>query len=746
VHRLNQTAYDRATNSNGGASYNAAQVSTRPDGLWYDTIDVDYQVVDLRNTVRFDKAPEPQLHQMLVDMLQNKLQARGRYQQITRLLGVGQFRGHWGDRAALDQISVATNMVRYSHFRSDSNSDGVADGYTAYNTGFTAGTRALVAGGQKLTRTSADSSNHWGVGATINGFRANRLRVRLGVTPNSSDPLTHFVVAGYDGSTEMFAVHVTGLNSGLGTLREVSQIVDLAAWESALDIRVYLVGGAADVTVRYVDIRTDDRAAPVMEVTDGSVFSIPLSAELSALSATYDDASVLVYDGLDGSLVAGDVDLLVGGTIEFRPNIIEATRDLRISLNVEYPTGGGFPDVFSQFSRAWDMGGFISPITLPTTSAALTAQNVGYPFAAGEGVTAYNPLQSNRGTVATLRIQGNGTGTYTVPATKFGRNVLMPVAVRVASLAVGLASSVRNNDNTWTIVLASSQTVVSSATFEVDVALDAAVVVSDARSGGADTIAKSTLLKIKTTAVGTQVSIPAPGVVRGIGQNFVTNPVIVNGTAQSLAVAMSYTATNVPVVTLTFPSPFAAGDVIELLALVDYEMYEGSGITVSYAINPLPTVPLSGPTPVRLLTQPVLVAHTKGSGGTDTVGDFGVPAFVSNETLASQLISYNGDTAVTTVLYDMPIRRNTLLGAPLHAGRVVEVDDFNDTSLLVEGSLLGQSYPHASVVAALVDAGGRELLMVLDEVRSDNKTRVTDAASVTFYEPNGRPIALAPLP
>lgn len=747
VRRSNSTAYNALTNANGAPAYSSTTPSPRPDNGYNDALHTEYDIVDLRHFVSFRLPDQQILRRSFTEYLTNKITSNGAARRVAVALNDAHYGTLRSDLATLDTLAIPVNLVRYSHFVTDINTDGLADGWAAYQSGSATGTRSMATpDGQVIARTGGSSSDGWGITAAVVGVVTNTLTLQIGYTVNSASAGSTLTVRARDTATNATAIlePITGLASmTVGQTQTFTQTYEVPAWTSGLIVDVYIAGGNANVTLDYVDLRPDRRVLPVMRVTDGSFYPVTLPAALAPHGCTLVATGASMHSGITANSVAGTI-VVVDSVLEFRPSIPPTNADVRLTVGLSYTGADGLSDVLTAgVDKAWDKNGIVLSMAAADASKSYTATELGLAIATGETMRAWNPASSNKGAVATIRLDGNGTGTYTIPSTRYGRKVLWPIDCRVSvNTSQTLSNIVQNSNGTLTFTLSGGAIVSTGQYIYVDVVLAMPLLTwtTPGLGNGVGKLAVGQLISTKVIAQSTVVVLTAPGVLLGVISSLVCSPIIRAGTGESLGTTV-ITSVNSTTVKLTFPTPVAAGTVIQVLALVRQEFHPDVGLAIGYKTDTLAPYTYVGTDEITFLTDPVLLVHTKGTGGHDSDPDWGAEAFMRLPTLDSRLIAQEGHTPTRSVLADVPFIRNRASNMPLAAGRTLQMMDLNDGDAIMESHPLTTSAPHETVLAALISLRGRRLLLILNEVRSDARTALTSSAAINLYEPTGRPVA-----
>lgn len=760
IKRLNSTAYNPLTNPDGGSPYTVGGVSTRPDGLWYDVVG-DRQLIDLRHQTAFRYEPEHLLNQTLYQQLTNTLGQQDRINQLT-LDNRGQ-RGYFADRATTQLLSLALNLVRNSHFETASNVAQIAEYWTRYTAeGSTVtGQFGLVsepAAGQNIQRNVGVNSEPFGLKRTLaKGFNSKQFTVRLRYYPTvaqcEAGTSLNLVIhrSGADPLTDEPLATITSgdLKSQEDQSYELTALITSDSFETSLDLYLYLVGGRALVVVEYLDIKADSRLTDVIKLGGGSTFTLPRSAALVDANANFDlsvegvplriyrnDGQTLSYGGLTALDQDGNLDVQLTG--------VPANMDLRVVVPITYAAGAGYTGLLGTPSSAQEAAGFVGLVASDESVTTLGATAVGLAIPSGFTVAAYNPESTIKGVVATVPLPGNNGKTYTLAATYFGRKALLPLNAYLVEDGQDVAQTVDSVaiDENGLISLTLNAQVSAGKTLKVEVALDAPLVVWDRYLNGQVQLAETRAL---TTAIenATEIYISVPGLALGKLESIVSTAVFIDGVQVTPA---SFTAGS-----LETPSPFirvvfnqAQTGILKVVVLVQFELDQNRWLNVAYLTPVLPDVtPDNLDASVTLLSNPVLLVHTKGTGQRDSAGSFTDLPFVQDETLTGgPVVLSQNTTATQSAFFNLPLTVNILKGLPLFAGRTLQLSDLTDTSFELEGPQLTDAQVHRTAAALLVDYQGRVLLLLLEQNRSDSRIRLTGQASLKLFEPNGRPLKI----
>ena len=760
IKRLNRTAFNPISNANGAdvAGYAADTVSSRPDGLWHNVVDVS-QIVDLRHKASFNTNYEATLQGALIGQLTSKLKSGGVAQTISVTLDNRGQRDYLADAATTQNITVAMNLVRNSYFRAKPVDDGIANYWSLFanpsNSVVTGGSLLqILPDGQFINRSILAPDDFFGVKRTISGFNSKQFTIHLGYIPhpNNCQLNTQLRLDIWPQGADINAqdanplVRVTSNDLSVQTesLKELMAHIDSLVFYEALDLYIYATGGAVEVTVSYLDIKADRRLSAPIELTDGSLFTIIRSPGLAELGATFDANATVVYDTLTGDPVPISSAQLISNNLRIQLMTIPTNTDLRVMIPVVYPTGGGYTQLLGQAIKAKDTDGYVGlvPYGIASTSLSSTVLGAAYAHVGGhsELVKVYNPLLSLKGAVATLLVVGNGTGSYMLPPTNHGRRVLMPVAVRIGDASYGLSSITRQSNGTIDITIAGGTVVASNQIFEVDVATDAPVVVWDSRLNGQVLVARNTLLTTKVASPTRDVFLPVPGVSMGRAVSEVCASLFINGIAVDITSNPTVqSSTEKAIVALNFTDQVSG--VVDMVAVVRYEIPHTYELIVSYSA-PVPALApaLASNSKINLLAQPSILVHTKGTGHRDVSDNFTDQPFLRDPILLGDPISTTVQNAIKSTLFNTPTLVSSLKSLPLYAGRQILLSDLSDSTFEIEGPLLKDATPHRTVVAMLVETSGNIYLLLVEQNRTDQRTRVDGAASVSLYEPDGRPL------
>lgn len=450
IKRLNTTAYNGSSNPNGsdiGGWVNGG-VSSRPDGLWHNVVDLT-QIIDLRHMVQFADRTQEDFERTVYDQFTNRLVTNGLSRKVNIALGNGGMRGYFGDIAETKRVNMSVNMLRNSHFRSFAGS-GVATLWEKFysplssNLGTQGNLSAASPAGQDINRPASDPEDKFGIKTSMSGFNSRHFTVRLGYTPRPTLSREDAVVVmqfwpkdanvHLEGAAPLFELASPFLTQQTETLQEVTGHFESPLFWQELDVYVFTLGTSAQLTVNYLDIKADKRLLPVVELTDGASFVIQRTPELALIGATLPVAGSVVVNGLTGVSLA----TAAGGQITRTNNYdlqvtlaqVPAQTDLKVEFNVDFPVGCGFEELYEtpiKFEHSgYPFMGFISPLE---TSRTLSAGELGAALAANTTVTVVNPSQGAYGVKAGIRLVSNGGLSYTLPATVQGAKVALPLTL-----------------------------------------------------------------------------------------------------------------------------------------------------------------------------------------------------------------------------------------------------------------------------------------------------------------------------
>lgn len=744
IKRLNTTAYDPLANPNGAPASTSGTISPRPDGLFNDVIDTVHQIVDMRQTVDFTRDVHQLFCEGLTAYLTGQLTAHGVAREAVVALGATNQQSYFGDPGSVGQFVVSTNLVYHSHFEVDTNSNGIADGWTAYQTGTVTGQRIYGNPGQVLERTADDANDVYGIQQTLSGFSSSQYRLQVGYITAWTNAGCTLVIEGARPDNSLAfqeRIDVTAVPTGI--YQEVVAVFNNMLVDRALTLRAYLVSSGGQLTLTHVDLRADLRQFDLMAVTDGTIYSIKRDPALVFLGATLDMTHTHVFDSQTGSTLTATVMQPDADTLKIQLAANTNTRDLKIVVPVIYPGGSGFSDLLTIPDKAWDVTGFAGLIYTADTQANLTAAELGQLVTVGEQLTAYNPTISHKGLTVTLVIAGNGTGTYTLPAFKYGKVTLLPLNVTIAGSPQILSALQRYPDGTLTFTLGNNATVSSSNTFTMELALAAPLVVWDNQANGVTGVYRTMLISAAAPGGTTIISVAAPGLVQGPLDSNACLAVFVDGLGVTLTQGATLTGSGTPVLTVQLPFAPAAGAKIEVAVVLHEAVRTGSGLSIAYETTPMADNTDLIATPVyRFVTNPVMLAHTKGTAAVDYNSDFGPGPFVRDPNLDSRTIGLLGQTSLRSTIQNIPLLANSLFGRPLTAGREIG-GALGTFAGVVEGQPLNTAAPHRVVLAALISLHGRLCLWVAESSRTDARNLVDASATVRILDLNQRPISLA---
>jgi len=747
IKRLNSAAYHATTNPQGAPPSSAGGVSPRPDGLFSDKIDADYQIQSLRNEVSFDH-DWPQVFRVgVADMLQGRLVPHGAVEEIIAALNDNGQQGYFADPASTAPMVFSTNLVRYSHLAADTNTDDLADGWAAYQTGSTVGSLIFANPGQVIERTADDDLAHYGIQQVITGFSSDRYRTRFSYIVAWTNPNTKLVVQGIRSDLSVAFTQTTTLaDKAVGVvLTSDFQVLNPQDVDTEITLRVYLVDGGGRITLNYVDVRPDLRDGAVQVTGDGSLFTFTRASGLLGVG-TFTAGTVTVYNGVTGALATATVTAPSASTLTVQLPSIPTQRDFRVVVPVSYAAGtAGLGRSFTSLDKGWDIDGFAGLVHATDTTSPLTEQHLGLEIAAGDDLWVVNPTLGRAGTVLKLIIPGNGTGTYTLPATKYGRSLLMPLSATVNSAPQTLASVTRAPSGAMTFTLGSGATVLSTSEFELTVALAAPVVLWDERANGITGVYRTELART-TAATGTDtVVVPLTGVAVGPVEGTACLGVFVNGVGVTLAQGATITGLNTPALTVELPFIVNPGDLVEVAVLTRDTSRLGQGLSIAYPTTVSADNRDFWPEAV-VLAGPLMLAHTKGTGAVNADSDYGTEPFLRDPLLDGRQIALAGYSTMGSMVSDIPLLANRLAGEPVYPGRKITLVQGGlgaGMPWVLEGPLLDQTCNHRTLVALLVKMRGRVCLAVADASRTDNRNLVDVNAPLRILDLNGRPITLA---
>lgn len=739
--RLNSTPYNALTNPNGAGAGNSG-ISGRPDGLFHDYLTPSYHLDASSHQVSLVRSAEEIFNAGVVAVLKNQLSTVQEL-SLENLSGVpadGTLRSYFNNADGVQKLVLNTNVIRNSHFRVDTDANGIANGWVLHQAGLAGGTPSMaIGGGQRVSRSAVDSGNPYGVKQLVNNVSSKKLRIQMNASLLTAGANTRLKLEIYD--TDAAAVahswdlgEINSLTSGL-KVRHAA----LADYVRNFEVRVYLDGGSGEVLVSYVDVAPSWQSRPVMEVDDGLVYKVILDSYLTSVGAQWETAATL-WNAVTGSQLTGA--LLVSttnqpnDTLTYSLNTVPPHSNLRLNVGLDYPDGEGFGRPISQALGAQDSQGFVAVIESGQTDLVLTAEQVGQPLLANEFVKVHNPSSSVLGVTVNVRLLGNGTATVAVPATRYGRRLLLANAVKVSGSPVAVSNAIKNVDGSTTLTLGSA---VSSGTpIDIEMVSDAPLVVWDLAGNGVSGIYAAQFAESKLLTQNTTVYVPSDYRIEQAIDLVVTRPIIRNDQVLTLSDGSGLVAATQGFVRVVSSFFWEAGDVAQVLVLKNVSAEALQATTFSFLSNVVATTTVGGTDPLRLAYGPLLIAHTKGAGGVDSNSGFGPLPFLNDATLTATPISRSGELADNCVLFGLEKIFNSVAEAPVLVGRVFQANQL--TGRIAEGVRLEQSVPHASELFALVVYAGTYLLMRCTTLRSDNRTLVQDPV-VTFYELPGRPLA-----
>jgi hypothetical protein len=746
VRRINSGIYHPVTNPDGGPS-SILGVSPRPDGLFNDNINVQYQVVDLRNKVSFVLNFEELLQKSIVDLLKNRLTAQGLVSEVVAKLNDNNQQTYFGDTNFVDKFVTVTNLIRYSHFRTqDSVSSNLALGWSLYQTGTVTGTSLFGNPGQVIQRTADVPQEAYGVQQTVAGFTTKTYWLQFGYILAWTNPGAELIIEGVRSDNSLvFQKTISLTNVPAGLEQHIEQYFENTVLDTSVTLRAYLKSSGARVTLTYVDLKTSKYKKDIMEVTDGTVYQVKLDPYLSNKNVTFSESQTLVFDPLAGAALTGTYSLVAPDLLQVQLISSTTARDLRIVSTLNYSESFGFTPLFKQPDKAWDNEGFVSLINVANPSHTLTTHQLGLLNLANENVVVFNPETSFKGTTVLITFSGNGTGTYTLPATKYGRKVLLPLSVTLNGSSQILASLHKNNDGTFTFTLGNSITVNTSTTFTVEVALEAPIIAWSEPINGIKSVYSTKYISAVASGTSSSVTIPASGLVKGSLQSSACLPVFVNNESVLVTQGATIIADNKPFITVDLPIVPSAGDIVEIAVLVKEAVEKDSNLSVAYKSIPAANnldVAAAAPS-YKFLTKPVMLAHTKGTGAADLNSDFGPEPFVQNTSLDCQPIALVGKAPLRSTVLDIPLAANSFLNEPIYLGRQVMGSPVAGTFTgVVEGDPLHAAVNHETLLAALIHVGGRICLWLARSYRTDAKNLIDSSAVIQVLDLNQRPLTL----
>lgn len=746
VKRINLGAYHPVTNPNGGPA-KITGFSNRPDGLFNDFINVDYQLIDLRNTVSFTLNPEHLLQQGIVDYLKNRLTPHGFAKETAFALNDCNQQTYFGDISFISSFVTPTNLILQSHFRNQNiTTPRLAVGWSTYQTGGVTGISEFGDPGQVIERTAIAPLDVYGVEQEITGFCTKDYYLQFGYILAWANTGAELVVeAVRNDDTVIFSKTIILTTVTPGAIQHIAEYFDSDSLDTSLTLRAYLKSSGARLTLTYFDLRAAKNKYEVMEVTDGTVYSVTLHDSLADLGAVFRPAQTSLISTANGTNVESII-TAVGNTLQVTLVASTSVRDLQIFSEVFYPKGFGFNTLFKQPNKAWDKDGFAGTIKTSEASNVLTNSQLGLAMLANESIMVFNPETSLKGTTVVITFAGNGTGTYTIPATKYGRPVLLPLNITLNGSSQILSGLHKNADGTFTFTLANNIAVNTSTTFMVEVALGAPILTWNSEINGVQGIYSTKLISKKADGTSSIITIPATGVVKGVLDTNVCLPVFVNGESVLITQGITALADNKPFITINLPFVPNNGDVVEVAILVKEAVLADSELYVAYKTIPSADNKdvASNATVYRFLTGVTMLAHTKGTGAVDLNSDFGPEPFVKDANLESQIIALVNKQPIRSTVLDIPIRANSFMGEPIYTGRRVNISSITGTFTgVVEGDPLNVSVNHRVVLAALVEVGGRVCLWLAESYRTDSRNLIDSSATVRILDLNRRPLTIA---
>jgi hypothetical protein len=207
---------------------------------------------------------------------------------------------------------------------------------------------------------------------------------------------------------------------------------------------VFTTGTAAQLTLNYVDIKADSRLLPVVAVDDGSEFVIKRTAELASVDATLPLTGVVALNGLSGATIpTSSISRVDGYDLQIQFGQAPAQPDVKIEFDIDFPSGGGFPEIYETPIKFEESGapfvGFISPLE---ATKVLTDAAVGTAITSGTVLTVVNPTQGAYGVKARFLLVADGGLSYTLPATVEGAKLAVPLTL--SAIQGGLETNLSN--------------------------------------------------------------------------------------------------------------------------------------------------------------------------------------------------------------------------------------------------------------------------------------------------------------
>jgi hypothetical protein len=460
VRRINKAAYDNISNPNGSdpGGWVSGAVSSRPDGFWHNVID-PVQIIDLRHNVDFSTNLQKEFERSIYDQFTNHLISNGAVRKVNTQLGNGGLRSYFGDIPATRRVSLSLNMLRNSHFASVENT-GVATLWTKFysplssNLAIQGLLSAAAPQGQDISRPASTPEDKFGIKTSISGFKSQHFTVRVGYTPRPAlsreDALLvlEFWPKNADvhlpDAEPLFSITSPYLTQQTETLQEITGHFHSPFFWEELDVYVFTVGTSAQLTLNYLDIKADSRLLPVIELEDGSEFVIKRTGELADVDATLPLTGVVVLNGVTGATIpTSSVSRVDGYNVQVQLGQAPAQADVKVEFDVEFPSGGGFPEIYETPIKFEQTGapfvGFISPLE---TTKSMTSSELGLALAANTTVTVVNPTQGAYGVKARFVVVSNGGLSYKLPATVQGAKLAVPLTL--SSIQGGLETNLSN--------------------------------------------------------------------------------------------------------------------------------------------------------------------------------------------------------------------------------------------------------------------------------------------------------------
>lgn len=755
VKRMNRATYNANTNPNGAEAFDAGTpntLTTRPDGLWHNVLTIANHVCDLRHHVTFTSDQQRTFHAALSRYLNNAMGSQGLARTLSFVLDNRGQRGHFADTSVTQHLSVSSNLATSSHFPKGA-SNGAAAEWTEYM-GSAAVSGSLLAQdpGQNITRLGFEPNTPYGIKRVLTGFKAKNFSLQLGyridpgMAPEQATKLRIEIVSNSNGAT------VGSVDSEYLRLLPQDQDLTLTAlftstlFETGVTVQISLVGGQGAVNLKYFDMKADRRLGPVLTVTDGKTITIPRGPALAAVGATFSTKNLLVLDGVTGEALTWQASLDDVGNLVVAMPALPTNRDQKVRVTVNYPAGGGYNQLVRAPLKAWDGSGYVGLVNKHHVfdRANELAINARYVVVGGvsEEVRSYTHNQSRTiGSTVMINMVGNGTGTYTLDPTKYGRKLLMPLDVFVSGVAMRVGSVTRDSSGV-SFTLADSQTIPINQQFQLHAVTDAPVAIWDNMTNGVVEVNRAIVLSAVVDAPTRQVLLNVPGLFLGHVTSGACSSVFKNGASVEATAFTTITGAGKPQAIVNFVNLLSAGDVIEVVALVQTELDSSTSLSLAYTAPVRPAIGLNPNDELLVLTEPEIVVHTKGTGGQYKQNDGAMTPFVRDPLLDGTPLALVGTAAVKPEMFGVAVVSNSFAGPPIHTGRRITLAGFSADDFLAEGLPLDKPKPHRTVLSMLVEHKGRALLLVVEETRSDTRTMVTNRAQVLVLEPDGRPVNL----